>query len=489
MRRDAANRGGQQMEDSQRPGIDHDGRITRRRMLFGAAGAVGAAAFLAACGDDDNSSSATTGAPTTTKGATATTGGSATTSGATATTGGSAASGAGSTDVATLLQIDPASAGKGKTIDLGAVLALTGTGSFYGKTMSRGLDLAAKHIVELGGPTFKYTYLDHKSGDPAAGVQAMAELVAKGIQAKFASYGDDITAMLSSTSENKVFTFDGGGGTGITAQGKPYFWGTRAITPNDPMPGLFKWTKEAYPDAKTVGVVQWDLGADNNAGTKADVVAKLGAAGYQFNNLYELVPIGGQDFSQVLPKVKANEPDILLLVIYGQDPGSFTNQAATAGLKAVRIGFEFTPDGLNASKGTYDSEGWTFAYDYFDAKNPKNPLAKKFVDDFKTVNGEDPDFYAANYYENAFDMWDLMRRVWKTDPNAKITGDALQNALLTNLTLVSVYGGDDTHLGSFTLDEKTHSVIKREMGVFEYKGGTVTAKAFFGIGGADYRTA
>ena len=135
--------------------------------------------------------------------------------------------------------------------------------------MSRGLDLAAKHIEELGGPTFKYTYLDHKSGDAAAGVQAMAEIVSQGIQAKFASYTDDIGAMLSSTAENKVFTLDGGGGTSIFGQGQPYFWGTRAITPNDPMPGLFKWTKETYPDAKTVGIVQ--LGhrrANNNTITR-----------------------------------------------------------------------------------------------------------------------------------------------------------------------------------------------------------------------------
>jgi branched-chain amino acid transport system substrate-binding protein len=481
------------MKNNERSGIAHDGRITRRRMLFGAAGAAGAAAFLAACGDDDdNASSATTAAPATTAGgATATTAGGAT-AGTTGTTSGGSTAGsaaAGSTDLATLLQIDPASAGKGKTIDLGAVLALTGTGSFYGKTMSRGLDLGAKHIAELGGPTFKYTYLDHKSGDAAAGVQAMAEIVSKGIHAKFASYTDDIGSMLSATKENKVFTLDGGGGTSVFGKGKPYFWGTRAITPNDPMPGLFKWTKETSPDAKTVGVVQWDLGADNNAVTKTDVLAKIQAGGYEFNNLYELVPIGNQDFSQVLPKVKANEPDILLVVIYGQDPGSFANQASTAGLKAIRIGFEFTPDGVKASKGTYDSDGYTFAYDYFDPKNPKSPLAKKFVEDFNKDNGEDPDFYAANFYENAFVMWELMRRVWKDDPNAEINGDALEKALESNLTVVSVYGGDDTHLGSFTLDPTTHSVLKREMGVFEYKGGDITAKAFFNIGGAGYQTA
>ena len=43
-------------------------------------------------------------------------------------------------------------------------------------------------------------------------------------------------------------------------------------------------------------------------------------------------------------------------------------------------------------------------------------------------------------------MWEVMRRIWKDDPDAEITGDALrQGAAETNLTVVSVYGGDETH--------------------------------------------
>ncbi|MGI9053906.1 MAG: ABC transporter substrate-binding protein [Ilumatobacteraceae bacterium] len=462
----------------------HEGRITRRRMLFGAAGAIGTAAFLAACGDDDDGDSGSS--ATDAEGTTAGTG-----SGATAsaeTTGGAAATGdvAG---IAALLGVEEASAGAGKTIELGAVLALTGTGSFYGKTMSRGLDLAAKHIAANGGPTFTYNYFDHKSGDAAAGVQAMAELVAKGVQVKFASYVDDLGAMLSATAESKMFTLDGGGGTSIFGQSQPYFWGTRAITPNDPMPGLFQWFKETYPDKKTVGLCGWDIGEPNNGIIREDILKRIADAGLEFNDLYELVPVGGQDFSQVLPKIKANEPDLLLVSLYGQDPGSFANQAATAGLTSVRIGFEFTPDGLNASKGTYDSEGYTFAYDYFDANNPVSPLAKTFVAEFNAEYGENPDFYAANFYENAFVMWEVMRRIWATDPEAEITGVALDAALRENLTVVSVYGGDESTVGSYTLDETTQSVRKRVMGVFEYKGGTVTPKAFFDIDGADYKTA
>ncbi len=472
----------------------HQGGVTRRQVLtrLGTAGAAVALAptILAACGGDNSSSSSSA----TTSGGTATTaaGGAATTaSGGAATTAASGGSGAVPAigDLAKLLGVDAATSGKGMSIDAGAVLALTGTGSYYGKTMSRGLDLAAKHIEAAGGPKINLIYLDHKSGDAAAGKAAITELGNKHVPAKFASYGDDLTVMLDGTAQYKIFTFDGGGGTGVVAQGKPYFWGTRAITPNDPLPGLFQYTKTAVPNAKSVGVIFWDLGEPNNTITKDDVLKKITAAGYTHNGLYEYVPVGNQDFSQVLPKIKANEPDILLLGLYGQDIGSFTNQAATAGLKATRFAFEFTPDGVNASKGTFDKDGYTFTYDYFDSGHPKSPLAKFFVEEFKKeYGGDSPDFYAANFYENMFDLWEVIRRVLKSGGDIK-SGDALDKALQTNLTIVSVYGGDDTTVGTFTLDPTTHSVIKRQMGVFTYKGGTVTPLAFFGIGGEGYTKA
>jgi branched-chain amino acid transport system substrate-binding protein len=385
-----------------------------------------------------------------------------------------------------MLKIDSATAGKGLAIDVGAVLALTGTGSFYGKTMSRGTDLAVKHIEAAGGPKFNIIYLDHKSGDAAAGKAAITELGSKKVPAKLASYADDLGAMLDGTAQYKIFTLDGGGGTSTFAQGKPYFWGTRAITPNDPMPGLFKWLHETQPNAKTVGLMGWDIGEPSNSIIKTDILKKIADGGYQHNGLYELVPVGNQDFSQVIPKLKANEPDILLVSIYGQDPGSFANQASTAGLKAQRVFFEFTPDGVNASKGTYDKDGITFAYDYFSPDTAKSPLAKLFVSEFKKEYKDDPDFYAANFYENMFVMWEVVRRVLKGGGDVK-SGDALDKALQSNLTVVSVYGGDDSTVGSYALDPTTHSVIKREMGVFQYKGGKVTPKAFFGIGGADYQ--
>ena len=395
------------------------------------------------------------------------------------------ASGAGA-QLASLLKVDPKTAAKGLDFQVGAVLALSGTGSFYGKTMSRGIDLAVDHIKAAGGPNFKVIYKDHKSGDAQAGQAAVTELGSAKVPAKLASYVDDLGAMFQGTEQYKMFTLDGGGGTSIFGQGKPYFWGTRAITPNDPLPGLFAYLKKTVPAAKSVGLCGWDIGEPGNGIIKQDVLAKIAASGYTHNGLYELVPVGNQDFSQVLPKIKQNEPDILMLGLYGQDPGSFLNQSITSGIKSTLIGFEFTPDGFNASKGTYDSTGWTFAYDYFDPNTPVSPLAKLFVTEFKKKYGENPDFYAANFYENMLVLWEVIRRTVKKGGDPK-KGDQLDASLRDNLTVVSVYGGDASTLGSYTLDPKTHSVVKRGMGVFEYKGGKVTPKATFGIGGTDFK--
>ena len=398
----------------------------------------------------------------------------------------SAAGGGSGAQLASLLKIDTKFAGKGMDFSVGNVLALSGTGSFYGKTMSRGTDLAVDHIKAAGGPNFKIIYKDHKSGDAAAGQAAITELGAAGVSAKLASYVDDLGAMFQGTEQYKIFTLDGGGGTSIFGQGKPYLWGTRAITPNDPLPGLFQYLRKVLPAAKTVGLCGWDIGEPGNGIIKKDVLAKIAAAGYTHNGLYELVPIGNQDFSQVLPKIKQNEPDILLLGLYGQDPGSFLNQSVTSGIKSKLIGFEFTPDGVKASKGSYESVGWTFAYDYFDPNTPVSPLAKLFVADFKKKYGENPDFYAANFYENMLVLWEVIRRTLKKGGDPK-KGEQLDAALRENLTVVSVYGGNATTVGTFTLDPKTHSVVKRGMGVFEYKGGKVTPKATFGINGEGFK--
>ncbi len=451
--------------------------VLRRLGLVGAA-AWAAPAALAACGDDDDDDTAGSGGDTA-SGSPATSGG------------GTAAPAASSADVgASLLEALGLTSGDELGGELswrmGCVLALTGNGSFYGKTMTRGVDLAVKHIKAAGGPDIEVIYKDHKSGDPQAGVQAMTELGTAGIPAKLASYGDDILAMLPLTQQYKCLTLDGGGGNGGAGQSQDFFWGCRALPGLDVLPGLFRYLEETYPDAETIGFTGWDLGAELNADGKRLFLEALEPTGLEFNDLFELAAPNTTDFANVLTKVKANEPDILIVGSFGQDPGFFLDQAQTANLTAQIVGYEFTPDGLNASKGAFDSVGWTFSSDYFNIAEAKSKLATLFISEFVAEYGDEPDFYAANYYEDTLGMWDLIRRVLATGGDVN-SGVDLQDALKADPTLASVYGGDETTVGTFSMDPETHSVVRRQMGVFEYKGGEVTTLALFNIGGADYQ--
>src|SRR5438105_4840621 len=149
--------------------MDHDegGGISRRDVLkkLGVAGFAVAAGptFLAACGSSSKKSNANS-------------------SGTTA-AGSSTSSGNVGDRLKKLLNVDPANAGQNVNFTMGAVLALSGTGSFYGKTMSRGIDLAVKHIQAAGGPKISVVYKDHKSGDAQAGQTAITELGSQGVPA------------------------------------------------------------------------------------------------------------------------------------------------------------------------------------------------------------------------------------------------------------------------------------------------------------------
>lgn len=373
--------------------------------------------------------------------------------------------------------------GTGINFPLGAVLALSGPASFYGNVMAKGTNLAVKHIKAAGGPNLKITYKDHKSGNPEAGARGTRELGIAGISAVLASYLADFGAMLPGLKQYKMLALDGGGGTGLAFQNQPYFWGTRALTPSDPYPGTFKYVKKYLPNAKKVSLVIWDAGAAF-VKTERDALERvLPKFGMELASV-EPVPISGTDYSSALARLKSTNPDVIQHAIWGPDPGYFMRQLVTSGLKAQVIGSEFTPDAVKVAGRSYDR--FWFAFDFFDAKNPPNPWAKFFAQEYKKAYKSDPVFYAADFYENTFAFWDLIRRVLAKKGNIK-KGEELQKALVASPTFKSVYGGAKNTVGTYTLDLKTHSTKRRPMGLFKVENGNAKPLAFFNIGGADYQ--
>jgi branched-chain amino acid transport system substrate-binding protein len=375
---------------------------------------------------------------------------------------------------------------RGKTLHLGAVLPLTGPGSEYGIYQGTGLKLAVDQIQQAGGPKIKLTVLDHKSGDPQAGATAARQLGIAGIGAVVASYIADFGAMLPAVKRYQMLTLDGGGGTGDGLQGVPYFYGTRAITPDDPFDGTFKYIAQTRPQWKKVAYVVWDAGAAFIDPVKKRLEGILASHGMRLTGVYPAA-IGATDFSSIISKLKADDPDVVQLGIWGPDPGYFAKQVAAAKLRAQIIGCEYTPTAVKVAQSAYDN--YWFGMDIFDFRKPPNPLSKFFVKSYTAKYHQPPTmFYSPNYYETTLAFWDLVRRVARAGGDIN-KGSDLQKQLLAKPTFASVYGGTASRVGTFTIDRKTHTLASRPLGLFKAKGATIgfSPLATFNIGGRNLK--
>ncbi|MFT4037883.1 MAG: ABC transporter substrate-binding protein [Thermomicrobiales bacterium] len=356
-------------------------------------------------------------------------------------------------------------AGEGIDLQGGMNLAMTGQGAFFGDVMSKGALLAAEQIGAVGGPAITISINDHESGEVPPSVNGVRKLISQnGISFLQTSYGAPSEALIPILQQNKILTFNGGGASPKQLFAD-YLWMTRMVFAYDPTPGALTWLAENHPDAKrlaTIGTLENGVEALEQLVPKVwpevsnggEVVAK------------EIHDVGLTDFSQVIARVKSSNPDAIYTVSFGNDLGYLVKQFREAAVEVPIVGIEFTQDAQTIAGESYDT--FVFATDYYDTKNP-NPWNVEFVKAHNEKYQKDPEYYGANYYEQVFVVWDLVRRVLAEGGDPK-SGEALQNALIENPEFHSVYGGDADNVGVMTFDTESHTISK-PMGVFAVKDG------------------
>jgi ABC-type branched-subunit amino acid transport system substrate-binding protein len=177
---------------------------------------------------------------------------------------------------------------------------------------------------------------------------------------------------------------------------------------------------------------------------------------------------------------------MIYLIVYGNDVGYFLKQYATSGIDKPVVVFTHSDGAAEIAGPAY--ENVYLAFDFFDTARVANGWAKIFIDEFRSTYNMEPDNYSANYYEDTFAMWDVIRRVVSSGGDPK-DGEQLDRAFQAQPSYPSLYGGESNKAGTLECDLKTHSVKRRPLSIAQYRNKAFEPLAYFNIGGTDFRLA
>ncbi len=320
---------------------------------------------------------------------------------------------------------------------IGALLGLTDKANWNATVMQRGILMAVDEINAKGGIDgikVEAAIEDHQ-GVPRVGVDALQRLRARyDIQAVLLSYSVVALATAPICEENKIFMLDGGSVTDGLVGKFSYLFHNRAVASVLARAAL---TIPQQRNLKKMAVMASSTD-DGQSLLRVSEAAWKAYGGQIVATEQALVTASNIDTQ--IAKLRTSDPDFLAIWEFSPGPGLVLKRAREFGMKQPIIGVEYTAE-IAKIAGQY-TEDYQFASDYF---NPDagDAWPKQFAASYRAKYGENPEVYAANYYEGIYVVAELIRRARAGGGNY-FTGERLAATLRKSPTVPSVYGGNMT---------------------------------------------
>src|SRR5712691_2302206 len=266
-------------------------------------------------------------------------------------------------------------------IKIGASLSLTGTYAQPGSYQKEGYELCQDHLNAKGvllGRKVEFVFYDDQSM-PATGVRLYEKLITEDkVEAVMGPYSSPITEAVANVSEKyqKVMVSPLAATTSIFKKGRKYIF--MVISPAEAyLEGLIDIA--AKRGLKTVAILNEDTLFTKASAVGVAEIAKKKGIQVVFQEAY---PKGNTDFSALLTKVKAANPDVIAASTYFDDAVAITRQMRELNVNAKMYGVTVGGDlpkfyellKQNAEY-VYDSTQWEATLPY--------PGQKEFVDSYQ----------------------------------------------------------------------------------------------------------
>jgi branched-chain amino acid transport system substrate-binding protein len=336
----------------------------------------------------------------------------------------------------------PVSAAKMSTIKLGCAISLTGAQSRSGKLYRDSYDMAMNRINETGGVKvgdktyrLKIVYYDDKS-DPTESSRLTEKLISKDkVDFLLGPYSSGITIPDSVVAQrHRVPMIEGGGASDkIFSQGNRYVFGTLP-----PSAQYFESTlamlRTLKPPSTSVAILYSD---DSFDVTVAEGTEKLAKEMGLDVVLFEKYSEGGNDFTWVLNKIKANNAQAVLLAGHTNEALNFTQQSKVLGVCPDLIAMTVGPSEADFRKSLgKDAEDIYGVASWSTQMNFNGTLfddTQEFVKLFKARYHYDPDYHNASGIADVAVFKDAIQRAGSLDPQK------VRNAIAAT-DLNTVYG-------------------------------------------------
>jgi len=298
-------------------------------------------------------------------------------------------------------------------IRIGASLSLTGTYAKLGKNQHEGYQLCEKDLNAKGGllgRRVQFVVYDDQSM-PATAVRLYEKLITEDkVDAIMGPYSSPVTEAAVNVTEKykKVMVAPLAATTSIFKKGRKYIF--MVISPAEVyLEGLVDMA--AKRGLKTVAVVNEDTLFSKAAAAGAVEIAKKKGLQVVFAEAY---PKGNTDFSALLTKVKAANPDVLAAATYFDDAVALTRQMKELNVNPKMFGVtvggdlpEFYDTLKQNAEYIYGATQWEHTLPY-----PGNP---EYFEAYKKDFGHEPSYHSTAGYAGCLIYAEAVKRANSLD--------------------------------------------------------------------------
>ncbi len=314
--------------------------------------------------------------------------------------------------LACVLMLAASTAFAGGELKLGSMSPLTGPYAADGNDIKNGTLTAIEVFKEAGGmPGYDDITLSAQDTacDPRQAVAAANKLINEEVTGVVGAYCSSSTLPASEplNEEDIVMLTPASTNEKVTERGLPYMF--RVCGRDDDQSKIAVKFMVDYLKAKSIYLV--DDKTAYSQGLADNVEAASPAAGIKVLG-HDHVNQGDKDFSAVLTKVKAANPDVFYVSLQNSATGALlVIQAKRMGIDAKLLAQDavYHPQLISIAKQAVEGMYLTFGYVDVDS-----PTYKKFLDKYKPKYGE-PGAYSAYSYDSAMTYLLAVKEAGTTD--------------------------------------------------------------------------